>query len=53
MKILAGIFSIAPANKDHRLALRCAVGVFIQLLTLVVTGGCSVAIYVASGSSRR
>ncbi|MDQ0636240.1 hypothetical protein QFZ40_004149 [Arthrobacter pascens] len=50
MKILAEMFSIAPANKDHHPALRCAVGVFVPLITLVLLGRLDLAIFASFGA---
>ena len=50
MKIIAEMFSIAPANKDHHPALRCAVGVFVPLLTLVLLGRLDLAIFASFGA---
>jgi len=50
VKILAEMFSIAPGNKDHHPALRCAVGVFVPLLTLVLLGRLDLAIFASFGA---
>jgi uncharacterized membrane protein len=50
VKILAGTFSIAPANKDHHPAIRCAVGVFVPLITLVLLGRLDLAIFASFGA---
>jgi uncharacterized membrane protein len=50
VKILAGMFSIAPANKDHHPAIRCAVGIFVPLITLVVLGRLDLAIFASFGA---
>ncbi len=50
MKILAEMFSIAPANKDHHPAIRCAVGVFVPLITLVLLGRLDLAIFASFGA---
>lgn len=50
MKILAEMFSIAPANKDHHPALRCAVGVFVPLITLVLLDRLDLAIFASFGA---
>jgi uncharacterized membrane protein len=50
VKILAGMFSIAPANKDHHPAIRCAVGVFVPLITLVLLGRLDLAIFASFGA---
>ncbi|PTT67910.1 FUSC family protein [Arthrobacter sp. HMWF013] len=50
MKFLADMFSIAPGNKDHHPALRCAVGVFVPLITLVMLGRLDLAIFASFGA---
>jgi len=50
VKILAEMFSIAPGNKDHHPALRCAVGVFVPLLALVLLGRLDLAIFASFGA---
>jgi hypothetical protein len=50
VKILAEMFSIAPGNKDHHPALRCAVGVFVPLTTLVLLGRLDLAIFASFGA---
>jgi hypothetical protein len=50
VKIHAEMFSIAPGNKDHHPALRCAVGVFVPLLTLVLLGRLDLAIFASFGA---
>jgi hypothetical protein len=50
VKLLAEMFSMAPANKDHHPALRCAVGVFVPLLTLVLLGRLDLAIFASFGA---
>jgi hypothetical protein len=44
------MFSIAPGNKDHHPALRCAVGVFVPLITLVLLGRLDLAIFASFGA---
>lgn len=44
------MFSIAPGNKDHDPALRCAVGVFVPLITLVLLGRLDLAIFASFGA---
>lgn len=44
------MFSIAPGNKDHHPALRCAVGVFLPLITLVLLGRLDLAIFASFGA---
>lgn len=50
MKILADMFSIAPANKDHHPAIRCAIGVFVPLITLVLLDRLDLAIFASFGA---
>jgi hypothetical protein len=50
VKLLAEMFSIGPGNKDHHPALRCAVGVFVPLLTLVLLGRLDLAIFASFGA---
>ena len=44
------MFSIAPSNRDHDPALRCAVGVFVPLITLVLLGRLDLAIFASFGA---
>ncbi|HSU48120.1 MAG TPA: FUSC family protein [Arthrobacter sp.] len=50
MKMFAEMFSIGPGNKDHHPALRCAVGVFVPLITLVLLGRLDLAIFASFGA---
>ena len=50
MKLLAEMFTLAPANKDHHVAVRCAVGVFVPLITLVLLGRLDLAIFASFGA---
>ncbi|MDD1476226.1 FUSC family protein [Arthrobacter sp. H16F315] len=50
MKILAELFSIAPGNKDHQAAMRCAIGVFVPLITLVFLDRLDLAIFASFGA---
>lgn len=50
MKLLAEMFTLAPANKDHHVALRCAVGVFVPLIMLVLLGRLDLAIFASFGA---
>ncbi|WP_314212804.1 FUSC family protein [Pseudarthrobacter equi] len=50
MKLLAEMFSIGPGNKDHHPALRCATGVFVPLITLVLLGRLDLAIFASFGA---
>ena len=49
-KLLAEMFTMAPANKDHQVAIRCAVGVFVPLITLVLLGRLDLAIFASFGA---
>lgn len=44
------MFTMAPANKDHQAAVRCAVGVFVPLITLVLLGRLDLAIFASFGA---
>ncbi len=48
--LLTEMFSIAPANKDHQVAIRCAVGVFVPLISLVLLGRLDLAIFASFGA---
>ena len=48
--LLAEMFTMAPANKDHQVAIRCAVGVFVPLITLVLLGRLDLAIFASFGA---
>jgi hypothetical protein len=50
VKLLAEIFTLAPGNKDHQVAMRCAVGVFVPLITLVLLGRLDLAIFASFGA---
>ena len=50
MKLLAEMFTMAPGNKDHQVAVRCAVGVFVPLITLVFLGRLDLAIFASFGA---
>ncbi|HET8878900.1 MAG TPA: FUSC family protein [Arthrobacter sp.] len=49
-KPFAELFTLAPANKDHQAALRCAVGVFVPLISLVLLGRLDLAIFASFGA---
>src|SRR3954452_4412907 len=49
-KLFADMLTIAPANKDHQVAFRCAVGVFVPLITLVLLGRLDLAIFASFGA---
>lgn len=48
--MLAEMFTIAPGNKDHHVAIRCAVGVFVPLITLVLMDRVDLAIFASFGA---
>ena len=50
MKFFAEMFSIGPGNKDHQPALRCAVGIFVPLITLLLLGRLDLAIFASFGA---
>jgi hypothetical protein len=50
VKLLAEMFTLAPANKDHHVAIRCAVGVFVPLITLLLLGRLDLAIFASFGA---
>ncbi|RKO22885.1 FUSC family protein [Pseudarthrobacter phenanthrenivorans] len=50
MKMLAEMFRLAPGNKDHHPALRCAIGVFVPLFALVLMGRLDLAIFASFGA---
>ncbi|GAC1597428.1 MAG: FUSC family protein [Pseudarthrobacter sp.] len=50
MKFFAEMFSIAPSNNDHEPALRCAVGIFVPLITLLLLGRLDLAIFASFGA---
>lgn len=50
MKVIADLFAMAPGNKDHHPALRCALGVFVPLTTLVLMGRLDLAIFASFGA---
>ena len=50
VKMIAEMFTIAPGDKDHHPAVRCAVGVFVPLLTLVLLGRLDLAIFASFGA---
>lgn len=50
MKLFAELFTLAPGNKDHHPAIRCAVGVFVPLFTLVLLGRLDLAIFATFGA---
>jgi hypothetical protein len=44
------MFTMTPANKDHQAAIRCAVGVFVPLISLVLLGRLDLAIFASFGA---
>ncbi|MCU1549390.1 MAG: hypothetical protein JWO29_2341 [Arthrobacter sp.] len=48
--MLAQMFTMTPGNKDHHVALRCAVGVFVPLITLVLLDRIDLAIFASFGA---
>lgn len=48
--MLSEMFTMAPGNKDHQVAIRCAVGVFVPLITLVFLDRLDLAIYASFGA---
>lgn len=50
MKLLSEMFTMAPGNKDHEVAIRCAVGVFVPLITLVLLDRLDLAIFASFGA---
>ncbi|GAA2861286.1 FUSC family protein [Paenarthrobacter ilicis] len=50
MKAVAELFTMGPGNKDHHPALRCAIGVFVPLITLAVLGRLDLAVFASFGA---
>ncbi|MDR7082075.1 putative membrane protein YccC [Arthrobacter ginsengisoli] len=50
MKMLAELFTMGPANKDHQVAIRCAISVFVPLITLLLLGRLDLAIFASFGA---
>src|SRR6187200_1670116 len=50
LKMFAEMFSMAPGNKDHHVATRCAIGVFVPLITLVLLDRLDLAIFASFGA---
>lgn len=44
------MFTIGPGNKDHHPALRCAVGVFVPLITLTLIARLDLAVFASFGA---
>ncbi|HEY4616083.1 MAG TPA: FUSC family protein [Citricoccus sp.] len=47
---LPSLFTIAPANKDHEVGIRCGVTVLVPLLTLLLIGRIDLAIFASFGA---
>jgi hypothetical protein len=50
LKAVAELFTMGPGNKDHHPALRCAVGVFVPLITLTLLGRLDLAVFASFGA---
>ncbi|MET3720135.1 MULTISPECIES: FUSC family protein [unclassified Arthrobacter] len=50
MKVLEGMFTIGPSKNDHHPAIRCAIGIFVPLILLVVLGRLDLAIFASFGA---
>lgn len=50
VKMLAELFTMAPGNKDHQVAIRCAVGVFVPLITLVLLDRLDLVVFASFGA---
>lgn len=50
MKAVTEMFTMGPGNKDHHPALRCAVGVFVPLITLTLMGRLDLAVFASFGA---
>ncbi|MGY2744590.1 FUSC family protein [Arthrobacter sp. UYCu723] len=50
MKLFAEMFTMAPGHKDYQVAIRCAVGVFVPLITLVLLDRLNLAIFASFGA---
>ena len=48
--MLSEMFTMAPGNKDHQVAIRCAVGVCVPLITLVFLDRLDLAIFASFGA---
>lgn len=48
--MLSEMFTMAPGNKDHKVAIRCAVGVCVPLITLVFLDRLDLAIFASFGA---
>lgn len=48
--MLPGMFTMAPSQNDHHVALRCAVGVFVPLATLLLLHRLDLAIFASFGA---
>lgn len=47
---LPHLFTIGPANRDHEVAIRCGVSVFVPLLTLLLIDRIDLAIFASFGA---
>ena len=50
MKLLAEMFTIGPGDKDYHVAIRCAIGVFVPLIILVMLDRLDLAIFASFGA---
>jgi len=50
VKAVAEMFTMAPGNKDHHPALRCAIGIFVPLITLTLIGRLDLAAFASFGA---
>jgi hypothetical protein len=48
--MLSGMFTMAPSKNDHHVALRCAVGVFVPLATLLLLDRLDLAVFASFGA---
>ena len=48
--MLSEMFTMAPGNKDHHVATRCAISVFAPLITLVLLDRLDLAIFASFGA---
>jgi len=48
--MLSEMFTMAPGDRDHQVAIRCAVGVFVPLITLVFLDRLDLAIFASFGA---
>ncbi|QCB96127.1 FUSC family protein [Arthrobacter sp. PAMC25564] len=50
MKMPSEMFTMAPSRNDHQVALRCAVGVFVPLITLLLLDRLDLAVFASFGA---